>query len=70
MTPIVKWSIVKRVNSETAANYYKLCLTETFFIIQSLDYKNFLNKKSELVNKCRYQNKLWLGNVKRNDTMD
>ena len=70
MTPIVKSSIVKRVNSETAANYCKLCLTETFFIIQSLDYKNFLNKKSELVNKCRYQNKLWLGNVKRNDTMD
>ena len=58
MTPIVKWSIVKRVNSKTAANYCKLCLAETFSIIQSLDYKNLLNKKSELVNKCRHQNKL------------
>ena len=27
ITPIVKWSIVKRVNSKTAANYCKLCLT-------------------------------------------
>ena len=38
-TPIVRWIIVKRVNSKTAANYYKLCLTETFYIIQYLDDK-------------------------------
>ena len=70
MTPIVKWSIVKRVNSKTAANYWRLCLTEKFYIIQFLDDKNLLNKKSELVNKCRHQNKLLLSHVKRNDTMD
>ena len=29
-----------------------------------------LNKKFELVNKCRHQNKLLLSNVRRNDTMD
>ena len=39
------------------------------YIIESLDDKNLLNKKSELVSKCRHQNKLLLCNVKRNDTM-
>ena len=68
ITPLVKWSIVKRVNNKTATNYCKLCLTEKFFNIQSLDDKNLLNKKSKLVNK-RHQNKL-LSNVKRNDTID
>ena len=51
MTPIVKWSFVKRVSCKTAANYCKLCLTEKFYIIQSLDDINLLNRKSELVNK-------------------
>ena len=45
ITPIVKWSIVKRVNSKTAANDCKLCLTEKFYIIQSLHDKNLLNKE-------------------------
>ena len=70
ITPTVKWSIVKRVNSKTTANYWKLCLTEKFYIIQSLNDKNLLNRKSELVNKCRHQSKLLSSNVKRNDTMD
>ena len=67
LIPIVKWSIVKRVNSKTAANYCKLYLIERFSIIQSLDDKNLLNET------CRHQNKLLLlllSNVKRNDTMD
>ena len=70
ITPTVKWSIVKRVNSKKIANYWKLCLTENFYIIQSLNDKNLLNRKSELVNKCRHQSKLLSSNVKRNDTMD
>ena len=51
-------------------DYCKLCLTEKFYIIQFLDDKNLLNKKCELVSKCRHQNKLLLSNLKRNDTMD
>ena len=31
---------------------------------------NLLNKRSELVGKCRHQNKLLLCNLKRNDSMD
>ena len=70
ITPIVNGSIVERVYSKTVANYCKLCLTERFYIIQSLDDKNVLNQKSELVNKCRNENNLLLSDVKGNDTMD
>ena len=69
ITPIVKWRTVKKVNSKVSPNYCKLCLTEKFFI-ESLDDCNLLNKRSELVSKCRHQNKLLLCNVKRNDRMD
>ena len=68
--PKIKWRIVKKVNSVVSSNYCKLCLTEKFYIIESLDDKNLLNKKSELVSKCRHQNKLLLCNVKRNYSMD
>ena len=68
--PIVKWRIVKKINSKVSPNYCKLCLTEKFFIIKSLDDCNLLNKRSELVSKCRLQNKLLSCNVKRNGSMD
>ena len=68
--PIVKWRIVKKVNSTALLNYRKLCLTEKLFINKSLDNCNLLNKRSELVSKCRYQNKFLLCNVKRNDSID
>ena len=58
------------VNSVVSSNYCKLCLTEKFYIIESLCDKNLLNAKYELVSKCRHQNKLLLCNVKRNYSMD
>ena len=63
--PNIKWRIVKKVNSVVSSNYCKLCLREKFYIIESLDNKNLLNTKSELVSKCRHQNKemiLWTDN--------
>ena len=39
-------------------------------MIESLDNKNLLNKKSELASKCRHQNKFLLSNLKRIDSMD
>ena len=68
--PKIKWRIVKKVNSVVSSNYCKLCLPEKFYIIESLDDKNLLNKKSELVCKCRHQSQLLLCNVERNDSMD
>ena len=41
-----------KTNSKIAANYCRLCLTDKFYIIQSLDNKILLNKKLELMNKC------------------
>ena len=70
VTHIVKWSIVEKVNSKVSLNYCKLCLTEKFSIIKSLDDYNLLNKRSELFSKYRHQNKLLLCSVKRNDSMD
>ena len=66
----IQWRIVKKVNSVISNNYCILYLTEKFCIMESLDDKNLLNKKCELVSKCRHQNKLLLCNVKRNDSMD
>ena len=68
--PILARSIVKGGNSKTSAKFCKLCLTEKFYIIRSLDDKNFPIKKAELVNKFRRQKKLLLSNVKRNDTIN
>ena len=55
MTPIVKWSNVKRVSSKKSPNYWKLYLTKTFYIIRSLNNKNLLNKRPELVNKFLHE---------------
>ena len=57
-------------------NFCKLCLSEKFYIIESLNDPNLLNKKTELVNTCRHQSKLLLKSLKKNrysersDTMD
>ena len=58
ITPIVKWRIVKKVNSKVSPSYCKLCLTKKFIIIKSLDDCNLLNKRFELVSKLRHQNEL------------
>ena len=62
--PSVKWSVIKNVNSKASANYCKLCLMEKLYIIKSLDNKDMLNTRSELISKCRHQNKYLLKNFK------
>ena len=79
ITPIIEWSIVKKVYSKTQLNFCKLCLSEKLYIMKSINDPNLLNKKSEFVNACHHQGKLLLKNFKknkkkrssvRNDTMD
>ena len=60
----------KRMKCTKLSKYIWSILAEKFFIIKSLDDSNLLNRISELVSKCRHQNKLLLSNVKRNDSMD
>ena len=76
ISPVTEWSIVRKVLSKMQLIFCKLCLSEKFYIIKSLNDPNLLNKKSELVNTCRHQSKLLLKSFKkkrysqRNDTMD
>ena len=70
ITPIVKWRIVKKVNSGFTELLQQVMLNRKFFIIKSLDDCNWLNRRSEIVSKCNHQNKLLLCNVRRNDSMD
>ena len=56
---IQRW-VVKTIKSKISSDYFKLCLTEKFYIIESLLNKYLLNKTSELLSKCRYQNKFFI----------
>jgi predicted GIY-YIG superfamily endonuclease len=68
-THVIKWSIIKKVNSKPSNRFCKLCLMEKLLIIKSLDNEEMLNKRSELVSKCRHKNKTLLSNFK-NDSYD
>ena len=41
------------------------CLTEKLWIINQINDNNILNKKSELINKCRNLNKFLLKHVQK-----
>ena len=66
ISPVIPWSIVIKVLSKTQLNFCKLCLSEKFYILKSLNDPYLLNKQSELVNICRYQSKLILASFKKN----
>ena len=53
--------------SATKINFRKSCLTEKVFIINALNDSQLLNKKSELINTGRHQNKLLHKCLKRNN---
>ena len=61
----IKWLIASKVCGYANSLYCKLCLMEKYWIIKYFDDPNLLNKKSELINKCRHQNKILFMNVKR-----
>ena len=74
IAPTVTWKVVTKVFSDIKINFCKLCVTEKMFIINAFNDSQLLNKKSELINTCRHQNKLLLKCLKRNnkrhDSMD
>ena len=66
-TPKVTWRIIRKCTTfNTIKRKYYLCLNEK---LEIASYKgdNLLNKRSELINKCRQQNKFTL---LRNDSKD
>ena len=61
--PIIKWSIVDSATSYVnGSKKCNLCLTEKYHIINSP--LALLNKRSELVSKCRHENKYYLMSFK------
>ena len=62
--PSIHWKSVCRAPSYKQGNdHCNLCLAEKFAILTA-DPKTTLNKRTELINKCRHRNKLKLKNLK------
>ena len=63
--PKIKWSIIKTAPAyNNISKRCALCLQEKLHIIEFPDQKNLLNRRSELVSKCRHTNKYLLKNFK------
>jgi hypothetical protein len=64
-TPNIKWSYIKTAPAyNNISKKCALCLQEKLMILEFPDKNNLLNKRSEMVNKCRHQNKFLLKNFK------
>ena len=66
--PNLMWCTIKSIPGYS--NIIKrcmLCLHETYKILNYPDQEKLLNKRSELVSKCRHGNKFLLSNYKSND---
>ena len=46
------------VNCRPRGGVCRLCLTEKLWLLKHFNDVNLLNKKSEFISKCRYENKL------------
>ena len=57
IVPIIKWEILNKVYESPKQNMRIVCLTEKLRIINVIHDNNYLNKRSELINKCRHINK-------------
>ena len=73
--PSIEWKIDRKVFSDAKSSYCLLCLKEKYSIINYPHKEILLNKQSELISKCRHENKNMLANIgnsgKRNiDSMD
>ena len=60
----IKYSIASKVSGNPSSIICQLCLTEKLWIIKFINNEDILNKKSELINKCRHLNNFLLANVK------
>ena len=60
----IKWSIIKRTNAyRNGSKQCNLCLAEKLCILKA-DKQNLLNRRSELLTKCRHRNKFYGANYK------
>ena len=73
--PCIEWKIVRKVFWGAKTNYCLLCLKEKFFFINYPYEDILLNKRSELISKCRHKNKNIFANIEisvkgNDDSMD
>ena len=73
--PSIEWKIIRKMFCDAKSNYCSLCLKEKYFIINFPHSDILLNKLSELISKCRHENKNMLPNIeiskkRNNDSMD
>ena len=59
----IEWKIVRKAICDAKSNYCLLCLKEKFFITNYPHENILLNKRSELISKCRHENKNMLANI-------
>ena len=60
----INWKIVKRTSGyNPISKTCNLCLAEKVAICNFADKKHLMNKRNELVSKCRHENKYLLANV-------
>jgi hypothetical protein len=66
--PSFKWSVVKRAKSySNTSKSCPLCLQEKLEILCYVNKTELLNKRTEIVSKCRHKNKFTLANYKTKD---
>ena len=64
----INWSIASRAQSyNSESKRCNLCLTEKLHILNA-EKHSLLNKRPELISKCRHENKFYLRNFKRDNT--
>ena len=67
-TPNLNWEIVRSVPAySNITKRCMLCLYEKLLIATYPNQEELLNKRSELVSKCRHENKFLLKNFKSGD---
>ena len=67
----LKWSIVKSVPSySNVTKTCLLCLHAKNEIVNFAEQDHLLNKRSEVISKCRHVNKYLLRNYKANDSCE
>ena len=61
----IKWSIAKQTSGyNSVTNSCSLCLSEKLIICNFRDKNRLINKRMDLVSKCRHENKFILSNYK------
>ena len=56
--PRIKWSILQHATSyRKGSRYCDLCLTEKLYIMKNFNNTSYLNKRSELAQRCRHRHK-------------